>query len=253
MRTATLIARTALRESLRTRFWLVYILMILIGLGTAIFIGQLTLADTDHTRIVTFAALIRPLLAAQLVLHIAASTSREAQEKGLDMILAAGISAPTLVAGRLLGYGLIAALMALAVGLVLVALGAHPQLMIWCAGLTCELTLIAAFTLASSIVLRQIASSALAAGIFYLLGHSLGAILLLARHPLADNGHATFSHSPIEFIAWLMPRLDLFGSADWLAGLRTGVWLPIFIQTGIYLLLLFAIATLDLKRNREPA
>jgi len=27
---------------------------------------------------------------------------------------------------------------------------------------------------------------------------------------------------------------------------------PVFIQTVIYLLLLFAIATVDLKRNREP-
>jgi hypothetical protein len=255
MLTVSIIARTALRESLRTRFWLIYSLLIVTSLGAAIFIGELTLTEPARARIITLAALIRPLLAAQLVLHVAASMTREAQEKGLDMILSAGVPAPVLVAGRLFGYGLIAVGMALGAGFVLLTVGARPQLTIWIIGLACELALIAAFTMASAVVLRQVSSSALAASVFYLFGHSLSSILLLAHHSLANHTVQlpSFIQSPVELVAWLMPRLDLFGSADWLAGLRSAQLAPVFIQTAIYLLLLFAIATLDLKRNRDPA
>jgi hypothetical protein len=255
MLTVWIIARTALRESLRTRFWLIYALAIAIGLGAALFMGALALTDPARARIITLAALIRPLLAAQLILHIAASLTREAQEKGLDMILSAGVPAPIVVAGRLLGYGLMAAGMALGAGFVLLALDARLELGIWIIGLACELALIAAFTVACAVALRQVSSSALAASIFYIFGHSLSAILLLARHPLASYAglRPSIAVSPVELIAWLMPRFDLFGSADWLAGLRSGQLSPVLIQTAIYLLLLFAMASLDLKRNREPA
>jgi hypothetical protein len=249
------IARTVLLESLRTRFWPIYGLLLLSCLAAATFMGQLAIADVERIRIITLAAFSRPLLASLLILHIAAAITRETQEKGLDMILAAGLSAPSLIIGRLIGYTLLTVMMAAGTGLVLLTLGAKVQLINWTIGLACELSILAAFTLAVSIVLHQVASSALAAAFFYLLGHSLGAILLLARHPMANySSHAeSATQLPIESIAWLMPRFDLFGSADWLVGLRTGQLTPVFIQTVIYLLLLFAIATVDLKRNREPA
>lgn len=251
MPTVWIVARTALRESLRTRFWLIYALAILLCLGAALFIGQLALTGTMRSRIITFAAFIRPLLAAQLVLHVAASISRETQEKGLDMILAAGLPAPALIIGRMLGYGLIGAIMTAGAALTLMVLGASMQLGIWAAGLACELGLLAGFTLAAAITLRQVASSALASAVFYLLGHSLNSIVLLARHSIA--GPAQTLSWPVEAIAWLMPRFDLFGSADWLVGLRSGQLSPIALQTPIYLCILFAIAALDLKRNREPS
>ncbi|MGA7178184.1 MAG: hypothetical protein WBX11_01165 [Thiobacillaceae bacterium] len=250
-----IIARTVLLESLRTRFWPIYGLVLLICLGAAIFMGQLAIADVGRIRIITLAALSRPLLAFLLILHIAAAITRETQEKGLDMVMAAGLPGPVLIIGRLTGYSMLSAMMAAGAGFVLLSLGARVQLISWTIGLACELSLLAAFTLAVSVVLRQVASTTMAAAFFYILGHSLGAILLLARHPLADySGHAeSAARAPIEAMAWLIPRFDLFGSADWLAGLRTGHLPPIFIQTAIYLLSLFAIATLDLKRKGEPA
>jgi hypothetical protein len=172
-----------------------------------------------------------------------------------DLLLAAGLPVPRLILGRLLGYGLIAMLMGLGAGLVLMFPGARPQLLNWVIGLVCELSLLAALTLAVSVAFRQVASSALAAGAFYVLGHSLGAILLMARHPLVGLSGTVASpvHWPVEAIAWLIPRLDLFGSADWLVGLRLGQVLPVLAQTAVYLFVLFAVTALDLKRKREPA
>jgi hypothetical protein len=249
------IARSVLLESRRTRFWQIYGLLLSACLAAAIFMGQLAISEAERIRIIAFAALSRPLLASLMVLHIAAAVTRETQEKGLDMILAGGLSALRLIIGRLMGYGLLAAMMAAGTGLLLLILGAEVQLINWTIGLACELSILAAFTLAVSIVLHQVTGSALAAAFFYLLGHSLGAILLLARHPLGSYGSHSESGAglPIESIAWLMPRFDLFGSADWLVGLRTGQLTPVLIQTSIYLLLLFAISTVDLKRDREPA
>ena len=248
------IARAVWLESLHSRFWLIYDLTLTLSAGTTLFINQLTLTDPERTRIVIVAAMLKPLLAAQLILHVATAINRETEERGRDMILAAGLSAPSLIAGRLLGYGLNAAIMALGAGLLLIASGASRQLLSWVVGLGCELSLLAAFALAAALALRQVTSAALAAGVFYLLGHNLGNLLLLARHPMATYAGRADSlvRWPLEAIAWLLPRLDLFGSADWLVGLDSGRLLPILGQTAIYLALLFAIAALDLGRNREP-
>ncbi len=247
------IARAVWLESLHSRFWLIYGLVLALSMGAAVFIGQLVLTDPGRTRIIILAAMLRGLLAAQFILHVAAAINRETEEKGRDMILAAGLSAPSLIAGRLLGYGVSAAIMALGAGLLLMASGASRQLFIWVVGLGCELSLLAAFALAAALALRQLTSAALAAGVFYLLGHSLGNLLLLARHPMAAfAGDANSAiRWPLEAIAWLMPRLDLFGSADWLVGLGSGRVLPILSQTAIYLALMFVIAALDLSRKRE--
>jgi hypothetical protein len=247
------IARATWRESVHTRFWLIYAVAMALSVGAAVFIGQLVLTDPARTRIVVLAAMLRVLLAAQVILHVATAVNRETEERGRDMILAAGLPAPVLVVGRLAGHVLAAAIMATGAGLLVLANGADRQLLVWIVGLGCELSLLAAFTLAAALALRQVTSAALAAGIFFLLGHSLGNILLLARSPLAGYaGAATAVRWPLEAIAWLMPRLDLFGSADWLVGLTSGRLSPMLGQTAIYLALLFAIAALDLLRRHEP-
>jgi hypothetical protein len=248
------IARAVWLETLHSRFWLIYGLALALAMGAALFIGQLVLTDPERTRVIVLAAMLRGLLAAQFILHVAAAINRETDEKGRDMVLAAGLSAPSLIAGRLLGYGISAAMMALGAGLLLMASGASHQLFIWGVGLGCELSLLAAFALAAALALRQVTSAALAAGVFYLLGHTIGNLLLLARHPMATySDHAQSAvRWPLEAIAWLMPRLDLFGNADWLVGGDSGRLLPILSQTAIYLALMFAIAALDLSRNREP-
>lgn len=247
------IAATALREAVRTRFWLIYGLILLLAFCTALFVSQLVLTDSQRSLIVTCAALLRPLAATQLILHIAASINREAQEKGLDMMLAAGIRPARVVAGRLIGYGLMSFFMALAAGLLLFSLGARQALGLWVVGLTGELWLLAGFTLAAALSLRQVVGAALAAGFFYLIGHTLDAMLLLALHPVAGDLGPLHSAAlwPFQAVSWLLPRFDLFGSADWLVGLRSGELAPILAQTAIYLVLLFALATLDLQRDHE--
>ena len=254
MSAALTIARAMWRESLHSRFWLIYGVVMALSTGAAVFISQLVLTDSDRTRIIILAAMLRALLAAQVILHVAAAVNRETEEQGRDMVLAAGPPAPLLIAGRLLGYGVGAAIMAVGAGLLLMANGAGRQLFVWAVGLGCELSLLAAFTLGAALVMRQVTSAALAAGIFLLLGHSLGNILLLAHQPIAAylGAGGAAVRWPLEAIAWLIPRLDLFGSADWLVGLSSGRLAPILGQTAIYLVLLFAVAALDLNRNREP-
>ncbi len=247
------IARAMWRESLHNRFWLIYGLALALSMGAALFVGQLVLTDSGRTRIIILAAMLRALLAALVILHVAAAVNRETEEQGRDMILAAGLPIPLLIAGRLLGYVMGAAIMALGAGLLLMANGAGRQLLVWVVGLGCELSLLAAFTLAAALAMRQVTSAALAAGIFFLLGHSLSNILLLARNPLAGYAGAGGAavRWPLEAIAWLMPRLDLFGSADWLVGLSSGRLSPVLAETAIYLAMLFAIAALDLHRRHE--
>ncbi|MGA9993325.1 MAG: hypothetical protein WBP86_13450, partial [Thiobacillaceae bacterium] len=159
MSAALTIARAMWRESLHGRFWLIYGVVMALSTGAAVFISQLVLTDSDRTRIIILAAMLRALLAVQVILHVAAAVNRETEEQGRDMVLAAGLPAPLLIAGRLLGYGVGAVIMAVGAGLLLMANGAGRQLFVWAVGLGCELSLLAAFTLAAALAMRQVTSA----------------------------------------------------------------------------------------------
>lgn len=247
------ISRYVLREGWRARLPALALLLGAITAAGATFVGALAPIDGERARLITAAALLRPLGSVLLILHVAAMTVAEMREQRLAMLLACGTGRAPLLLGKALGILAWAALFALGAGVTVALLGARASLLPWTLGLFAQLALLGLFTLATSLALRRLTPAALAALAFYFLAESLSALQLMAAAASARSQWNDLADRVVSAVAWTLPRFAEFGSGDWL-GETTSHWPEIeraLVQSAIYAVLLYAIALVDLYRRED--
>jgi hypothetical protein len=241
-----LIARHTLREGLRARSVQAYLaVLVVLGLG-AWFAGEMALTESARVRAGFFAATARVAAVFMLCLHVVNALQREWADGEAALILALAIGRPAWLAGRLLGFVLLAALFALLAGAGALAFAPWPPALAWSASLVSELALMAGFATFAALGLRSLpAAMALVAG-FYLLGRNLAAILLIAGTPWHDAN--PWLRYVVDGLALPLPDLSLT-SANLLTETAPAWPTTAPIQAVIYLLLCYALAGFDLARR----
>jgi len=247
------IARYTLLEGLRARLPWLALLMLLALFAASALVGQLAITESRRIQTVFLAATLRPAAVFMLSLHIIGSMAREFNDKGFEFILSLDIPRASYVLGKLLGFGLIGLLLALAVGAVATLLAPAPDAALWGVSLACELCLVAALSLFCVIALPQIMPAASFVLGFYVLARSIGAMQLMSSAPIA--GGASLAHQAlfrmVDLSALLLPRLDSFTQSAWLVD-QTGSWsliADIMAQGAIYIGLVATATVLDLYRR----
>lgn len=244
MRYVFAIAACTVLEARRNRFGSVLALLAAAALAACGFLGQLALTETLQLQAALLAAMLRLGAVFLVAAFVIASLLREANDKGLELLLALPMPRAAWLGGRLLGFGLVALLPALLCG-ALAALFAPPgQAALWALSLLCELWIMAAFSLLCALTLSQLLPALAASAAFYLLARSLSGLQLLA-HGRGAIGTA------LDALALLLPRLDGFARTDWLVyhSASAAQLLPLLAQAAIYLALLGAAALFDLYRK----
>jgi ABC-type transport system involved in multi-copper enzyme maturation permease subunit len=249
------ISRLTLLEARRNRLIWLAVLAALTGLALAQFLAQVALTETDLIRITVMAALYRLAAAFILANFVVASVQREFADKGVELTLSLPVARASFVLGKLAGFALYALILALLFTIVLVLGPGAPvsRAALWGASLAAELTLLAtmgtfcAFSLASS-------TGAIAAVLgFYLLARSVGAMQVIAAVPFAEDLGVmhTLVNRSVDFLALLLPRLDLFTRAEWLTGAAPGPGelAIVFGQAALYVALLAAATLVDFYRR----
>ncbi len=121
MPTIAVIARFTLLEALRNRlFWLLMIILI-IGISLAGFIGALAITERTQAQAAFLGALLRVSAVLVVSLFVIASGVREVNDKGAEFVLALDIPRASYYFGKLLGFSSFALLAAglFALGLIL--------------------------------------------------------------------------------------------------------------------------------------
>ena len=253
MPAALVITRYVLLEGSRARLPALALLLAAVAAAAAVFVGGLAPIDGERARLVTAAALLRPLASMLLILHVAAMSVAEMREQRLAMLLACGTGRAVLLLGKALGILAWAALFALGAGTTLGLLGARANLLPWTLGLFGQLALLGLFTLAAALALRRVTPAALAALAFYFLAQSLSALQLMAAAASARSPWNGLADQVVAAVAWALPRFAEFGSGDWL-GASASHWNSVgraLGQSVIYALLLYAVAAVDLYRRED--
>jgi ABC-type transport system involved in multi-copper enzyme maturation permease subunit len=250
-----IIGRLTLLEARRNRLLWLALLVAAAGLMLAQFLTQVALTESDLIRITVTAALYR--LAAVFIVATFTVTSvlREFADKGVDLTLSLPVSRASFALGKLTGFALYALALSVVFALALV-LGAGAPLMQtfwWCASLACELILVAAMGTFCAFSLSGSTGAIAAVLGFYLLSRSVAAMQVIAAAPFAsDLGvmHSLINHAA-DFLALLLPRLDLFSRSEWLtsAGPTGGELAIVFGQALLYTILLGAATLIDLYRR----
>ena len=247
------IARFTLLEALRTRLpWLV-LLALAVALGGSLFVHQITITESGRIQTTFLAAFARLASVFVVSLYIISTMVREFNDKGLELMLSLDLPRATYLFGKLAGFAVIAALVALAMTLPLLHLAPSAAALLWGASLALELLIVAALSLFCVITFSQIMPAASFVLAFYLLSRSITAIRLMSTTALLDElnpgrGVMTFI---ADALALILPPLDTFTQSAWLIDANGGSndLARIAAHSAIYVALLVAAAMFDFYRK----
>ncbi|HUL42127.1 MAG TPA: ABC transporter permease [Burkholderiales bacterium] len=246
------ISRFTLLEALRTRLpWLVLATILLAVLGS-LFVKQVAITETARQQTAFLAASMRLAAVFILALYISSSMVREFNDKGLELLLSLDLPRAAYAGGKLLGFALIAFLMAALICLPISFLAPLPAVSLWGASLALELCIVSALSLFCTITFTQIMPATSFVLAFYVLARSIAAIRLISGSALLDQG--SLSQQVMVFLVnslWLfLPSLNVFTQTAWLVNhAEWRMFLTIGIQSVIYIGLLIGAALFDFYRK----
>ncbi|MGB8856309.1 MAG: ABC transporter permease [Burkholderiales bacterium] len=247
------LALGVLREAFKNRLARMLIVMMLFGLAFALFIKQLAIAESAAIETAFLAAIYRMGAVFLLAVFVITSQIREANDKGLDLLLSLPLSRASIFAGKFLGYAGCALITAVLISLPLLLLVPPAQVVVWSISLALELLIVTAASLFFVLALPHSMGSLLSVMGLYLLSRTMAALQLMGAASLVETSGwvRQISNGLLNAIALLLPRLDLFTQTAWLVN-HTGSMAnlsTLALQTLIYAALLSGAALFDLYRK----
>jgi ABC-type transport system involved in multi-copper enzyme maturation permease subunit len=247
------IARYTLLEAMRTRLPGLVAAVVLLLVAASFFVHEIAVTEGARLQTGFYAATMR--LAAVFIagLYVLTSLSREFNDKGLDILLALDLRRSHYILGKLAGFLLIGAVVAVAAALPLAWLASLAAALQWGISMVFELAVIVALALFCVLTFSQVMPAASFVLGFYLLARALTAIRLMGAAPV--SGADELSHQVIRFVieglALILPALDGWTRTAWLVNeaARWGDIGWIAWQGMIYVALLAGAAMFDFYRK----
>ena len=222
------------------------------ALALSAFLAQVAIVESAALQTTACAAMLRLCAVFLVATHVVASVVREANDKGVELLLALPISRSAWYLGKLCGFTATAIAVATLAALPLAFLAPPAPLLAWWLGLCAESALVAAMALFFAAALGQTASAIAGCAGLYLLGRALGAMQAIAAGPLADeDGPQHALRALLDAFALLLPRLDSVARGDWLLYGAPGIGelLRPLAGVALYFLLLAAAGLFDASRR----
>ena len=246
------LARTLLLEARRGGLPWVALGVLALALALGAFLSQVALTESRELQASLSAAVLRASAVFLLAAHVAASTLREANDKGLELMLALPVPRPVHYLGRLAGFAACGFALAALFSLPLLLWAAPAAVVAWGISLALECALMAAAALFFSMSLANLVAAMAAAAGLYLLARAMAAIQAMAASPLAEPAFgAQAARAVVDGIALLLPRLDAATRTEWLlyGPPAPGAYAAALGGMAIYMAVLVAAGLFDFQRR----
>jgi hypothetical protein len=218
----------------------------------AAFLSQVALTEARALQLAVVAALLRASAVFLIAVQVSASVMREVNDKGLELMLSLPLARSSHYLGRLAGFSVMAAALAVVFALPLLVWASPGVVALWAISLALEGILVAAAALFFAMTLAQPVPAIAATAGLYLLARSMAAIQAIAAGPLVEpslaNQAARFG---VDAVALLLPRLDAVTRTEWLlyGAPDTAAFLAAVAALGVYVALLAAAGLFDFYRR----
>lgn len=222
--------------------------------GLAAFLSQVALTEGRSLQLAVVAAMLRACAVFLVAMQVCASVIRERNDKGLELLLSLPLTRASLLLGRLAGFTVMAAVLALAFALPLLAWANPAAVALWAASLALEGTLVAAAALFFAMTLAQPVPAIAATLGLYLLARSMAAIQAIAAGPLVEPSFANqAARFCVDAVALLLPRLDAVTRTEWLlyGAPGPGAYGAAIGAIAVYIALLAAAGLFDFYRRSD--
>lgn len=246
------IARYTFLEAVRNRLFVLVIISLVCILGLAEFLGELTITETRQIQSSIIGSGLRIFSVCVISLFVITSMVREFNDKGFEMLLSLSIPRASYYFGKLIGFIILAVIIASAIGLILLIYAPYAYVFLWFISLICELLIIISLSLLCLFTFNNITVAFIVVAAFYLLARSMQVIQLLSDSPILESTTISqqFLNYFLDGIAFLLPELNNFTNSEWLVyGAGINQLIPVLAQTAIYLGLLVAAGLFDLYRK----
>lgn len=247
-----IIAKYTLLEALRNRLMWLQAAVLLIGIGLSGFLAEVAVTESRQIQLAMLGAFLRYSAVFLLATFVVTSIVREANDKGLEGVLALPLPRASYALGKLTGYCALALIPALSAAIVVATMVPADQALLWTLTLIAELWLVAGFSLLCVFTFNQVMASLSAVFAFYLLARSVTALQLIGHGPFRrDTPSQWVLNTLLDGLSKVLPRLDDFARTDWLVygGGDLSTLPAVAAQAAVYLTLLAAAALFDLYRK----
>ena len=250
----SVIMQYTLRESLKNRIlWIAFVFAV-IGIGGATFVGDFSTVEHERTEAALLSSFYRFCAVFFMIILVVSTVVREFNDKILELYLSLPISRIVYFGGKLGGFFLASAAIAVLYSAVMLLYASPGVVAFWGFSLLCELILISAVSFFCVMTFnQQVPASVVTAFFFYLLARASDALLLLAQSEvIVHTAGAAYMTQTIEWFTKLLPNLGRFTRPEWLmyGDPAYADLLPMILaQTVIYTALLSAAALFDFLRK----
>src|SRR5260370_38955687 len=205
---AATFARFVLLEARRSGLPWLALACIALGAGLAGFLSEVALTESRALQAAVVAAVLRACAVFLIAAHVASSTLREMNDKGLELMRTLPVSRSTQYLGRLAGFGVLGICVAAAFSAPLLLWAAPSAVALWGLSLACECALVAAAALFFAMTLAQLVPAIAATAGLYLLARSIAAIQAIASGPLTEPSlPSELARTAVGGVALLLPPL----------------------------------------------
>ena len=212
-----ILARLCLVEARRSGLPWLALGSLVAAVALAVFLSEVAITESRSLQLAVLAALLRATAVFFVAAQVAASTLREINDKGLELMLSLPLGRSTHYLGRLAGHAAGAIALAAVFAAALLPWAPPGAVALWGISLACEAALIAAAALFFAMTLAQPVPAIAATLGLYLLARSIAAIQAIAAGPLASDLAANrVAAAAVDGVALLLPRLDAVTRTEWL-------------------------------------
>jgi len=247
------IAVYAVREALRNRLLALVVVFLVAAFAAAAFVAEVAITETAEVRAGFLGAVLRVCAVFTVSLFVITSIVREVNDKVVELVLSHAVPRAAYALGKLAGFSVICAVVALACGACLALTAPVLPVAVWSLSLLCELLIVTALCLLCLFTFSQVTVAMSAVIAFYVLARAMAAFRLIAESPLLPSSGLgqRAMETGVETLAFVLPSLERFTRSEWLVHGVTG-WselATVLVQTLIYVALLGAAGLFDLYRR----
>lgn len=251
------IIRYTLLTALRDLLFIGLMAMVLIAYALSSFVGSTAMVEEAHTSLAYFAGSSRFVLVIGLVVFVCFHVRRAFENREIESILSKPVSRIEFVVAYWLGFALLAFLVTVPVLIIMYFLS-NPNLvglLYWGVSLFLEISLVIAFALVASLIMKSAVSSVLSCLAFYLISRLMGFFIAAMSQKSSFMGEGKVGEAmtyALQAISAVVPRLDMYAKSSWLIyGVESQNDLWIFqAQSVVYISFLLAMAVFDFKRKQ---
>lgn len=249
--------RYVMTAVLRDRVIQLMIVMMLLGMSSAIFLGNTAVVEKRQFSVAMAGTILRMVSVLGLVTFICFFVRRAFESREIDYLLATPLTRHRLLVSFAAAFITVSLILTIAMSLIIFMISKKTfseGWLIWSSSVFVELSITAMIALFFSIALKSATVSVLGSLGYYSLARMLGAMIGIITTKLQLGPNVV--HKTIDGIVWVIsfvtPRFDLMAQSAWLVyGDAAGVALWILpVQFIVFVALFFAASAFDLRRSQ---